>query len=378
MLKGVRMPTQPEIDSLKQKFGTLYRINIPGIAADAVALATSVAAPAAPSALSIYSAPISAFPASLIDDLEQFDFDTVHEDVAIRDRSVELNLDEAGRLAQACTSLRSDYIATAKLFLDTRLKSEEFFRLDAIHLQEVAAGLYNLPFDEATDDVQALQAALAESGAQKTIIDTMYSTTAASPPKYAGALTDAQVKANTDQSGNVAQLGATQNQPAIQTGTSQLAEYRSKIEDASWQYSLRTNTTSAAQLNGRLATAQRKQSYLQKDIGFRSSRASVSRQLAYVQLGENIRPNAPLNYAERLAAAQKLFQLSLGKLIQRILPLRRGAKQLYGIDIPLASPPRGQILDELNKWLTVLQDEVGKFHRRQRILSLRCGSQRLC
>jgi hypothetical protein len=314
----------------------------------------------------------------LIDDLEQFDFDTVHEDVAIRDRSVELNLDEAGRLAQACTSLRSDYIATAKLFLDTRLKSEEFFRLDAIHLQEVAAGLYNLPFDEATDDVQALQAALAESGAQKTIIDTMYSTTAASPPKYAGALTDAQVKANTDQSGNVAQLGATQNQPAIQTGTSQLAEYRSKIEDASWQYSLRTNTTSAAQLNGRLATAQRKQSYLQKDIGFRSSRASVSRQLAYVQLGENIRPNAPLNYAERLAAAQKLFQLSLGKLIQRILPLRRGAKQLYGIDIPLASPPRGQILDELNKWLTVLQDEVGKFHRRQRILSLRCGSQRLC
>lgn len=361
------MPTQNEIDTIKQKFGDLYRINVSGIAADAGALAGVVSGVTPPSASSIYSSSITAFPSALIDDLEQFDFDSIGEDVSIRDRSVELNLDEASKLAQACSSLRSDYIATAKLFLDTRLKSEEFFRLDTIHLQEVAAGLYNLPYDEATDDVTSLQAALAESALQKAVIDTMYSATASAPPKYAGALNDTQVKAFTDQTGNVAQLGSTQNQPAIQSGTSQIAEYRSKIEDASWQYSLRTNTTSNAQLGGRLTTAQRKQAYLQKDIGFRSSRAAVSRQLAYVQLGENIRANAPLNYSERLMATQKLFQITLRKLIQRVLPLRRGAKQLYGIDIPLPSPSRGQILDDVNKWLTLVQDEVGKYHRKQRI-----------
>jgi hypothetical protein len=361
------MPTQIEIDGIKQKLGILYRINVPGIVADTTALASRISSGGVPNAASIHATALTSFGSALIDDLEQLDFATVQEDSAIRDRSIELNLDEAGKLAQACSSLRSDYAATAKLFLDTRLKSEEFFRIDAIHLQEVAAGLYNLPFDEASDDVTSLQGALAESALQKSIIDTMYNATATSPPKYVGVLTDTQVKSNTDQSGNIAQLAATQNQSQIQTGTSQLAEYRSKIEDASWQYSLRTNTTSAAQLTGRLATAQRKQSYLQKDIGFRSARSAVSRQLAYVQLSENTRPDAPLNYADRLVAIQKLFQISLIKLVQRVLPLKRAAQRVYGIDFPLANPPRGQILDELNRWLTLLQDEVGKLHRKQRV-----------
>jgi hypothetical protein len=363
------MPTQPEIDALKQKFGTSYKINVAGIAADAVTLSNLVTSATPPSATSIYSTSISTFSTSLIDELEQFDFDSIEEDSNIRDRSIEQNVDEAGKYVQACSALRSEYIGLAKLFLDTRLKSEEFFRLDTIHQQEVAAGLYSLPYDEASDDVSSLQATLAESALQKDVIDTMYNASAPSPtaPKYTGALSKTQVDAYTDQAGSVALLAATQNGPAIQTGTTQLSVYRSKIEDASWQYSLRANTANTAQLGGRLSTAQRKQQYLQKDIGFRSTRAAVSRQLAYVQLGENIRPNAPLNYSERLTPTQRLFDLSLRKLIQRVLPLRKGLKEIYGINVSWASPQRGQILDEVGRWLILAQDELGKFHRRQRV-----------
>lgn len=299
------MPTQVDIDNLQSVFGTLYKINVSGIAADASALKQLVSAPSTPNAYAIYTNTLSVGAASpLIADLEQFDFGDISEDYAIRDRSIEQNLDEATKYVQACASLRSDYIATAKLFLDTRLKSEEFFRLDSIHQQEVAAGLYNLPFDEASDDVLSLQGAMSEAVLQKSVIDAMYNAAASPPPKYAGALSNSQVKSYTDLSGQVADWGATQNNPSIHQGTSQLADYRSKIEDASWQYSLRANTTNTAQLTGRLNTATRKQNYLKQDIGFRSARAAVSRHLAYVQLSENIRPNAPLNYAERLAAWQ--------------------------------------------------------------------------
>jgi hypothetical protein len=362
------MPTQAEIDNLQSNFGNLYKINVPGIAADANALKQLTSAPGTPNAYAIYTNPLSVgAPSPLTADLEQFDFGDVGEDYAIRDRSIEQNLDEATKYVQACASLRSDYIATAKLFLDTRLKSEEFFRLDNIHQQEVAAGLYNLPFDEASDDVSSLQNAISEAALQKSAIDAMYNAAASPPPKYAGALSDQQVKNYTDLSGQVADWSAIQNNPSIHQGTSQLTDYRSKIEDASWQYSLRANTTNTAELTGRLNTATRKQNYLRQDIGFRSARAAVSRQLAYVQLSENIRPNAPLNYSERLAAIRSLFDISLRKLIQRILPLNRGAKEIYGIDVPLQVPPRGQILDELGRWTLLIQDEIKKIHRRQRI-----------
>jgi hypothetical protein len=46
-----------------------------------------------------------------------------------------------------------------------------------------------------------------------------------------------------------------------------------------------------------------------------------------------------LNYSERLAATEQLFAIALKKLIQRIVPLKRGVKHVYGMELPFADPP---------------------------------------
>jgi hypothetical protein len=364
---GVRMPTNSEITKVREGVARLYSIDLLGLQSDASSLSIAISSRTPPQSATVYATPLSgAPPSALIADLEMFEFSSISEDTGIRDRSIEQNLDEATRYLQTCTALRKEYGDLAKLYADTRLKSEEFFRLDDIHLQEVASGLYELPYNEATDELTAGQAGLAEANAQKKILDDLYSSTATGP-KYATLLTDPQVKTYTDEAGQVASWSATQNQGSIQTGTSSLAQYKTKIEDASWQYSLRATNLKVSELTGKTATASRRQAYLHKDIGFRASRAGVSRQLAYVQLGENIRPNSILNYNERLGAVKATFDISLRKLIVRVLALKRAANALYGLDTTLATPPRGKIVDELSKWLLNLQDEVSKFRRRQRI-----------
>jgi hypothetical protein len=292
----------------------------------------------------------------------------VAEDPQLRERNIEQTLDEASKLLQTCLGARRDYIDFAKLYVDTGLKSDEFFRTDAIHQQEVLAGLYNLPYDEATDDVTTSQATLVEATAQKTVVDSMYSA-AAAPPKYVGTLTDPEVQAFSTQSGQIAQWSSFQAPNAAQIGTTAqtLSDYRAKLEDASWQYNLRATTANVSQLTGRLATAQRKQTYLRQDVGFRAARAAVSRQLAYIQLSENVRTGSPLNYNERLSAIRAVFDAALVKLIQRCKLLERACSSIYGINYPLTPPARGAIVDSASGWLFELQDRIAKFHRQQRI-----------
>ena len=303
-----------------------------------------------------------------IPSLEQFNFGDVAPDVGLSSRLIEQNLDDAVKYAHTCGSLRAEYGTAAKLYLDTAIKSEEFFRLEDVHDREVDAGLYSLPYDEASEDAKALNSALAEAAAQKAILDAMYS--AAPPnsnPAYAGTLTDTAVGLYSDQTAALASLSASQNKPDIKSATKTISQYRTALEDASWKYNLRAITTNTAQLSGRLAVAQLKQTYLQKDIGFRAERAAVSLKMAYKQLAANTTPNAPLNYSERLDAIRDLFGMALTKLIQRILVLRQGTKDIYGIDLSFSSPEKGKILDEIAKYLLLLQDEVAKVRRRQRV-----------
>jgi hypothetical protein len=92
----------------------------------------------------------------------------------------------------------------------------------------------------------------------------------------------------------------------------------------------------------------------------------VSRWLAYKQLHENQREGSILNYAERLVAIQSLFDLSARKLATRVLALRRAVVPLYGINIRFVSPARYKMIDTIAEWLLRLQDEMQKYHSKQK------------
>jgi hypothetical protein len=295
--------------------------------------------------------------APLVENIEDLDFSQYQLNTDLRDRLVEQNLDDATKCIQACLALRKEYQEIAKLYIDTRLKSEEFFRLDDIHQQEIAAGAYELPHSEALNEKNSVAKAVQELVAQGQIYAGL----------KAGALSDPSVAAYVAQSSDLA--GATTNVDAAtaRDRAGKIAQYRAGIDIASWDFSNRTSTSNAAQLQGRLDTATAKEAYLLQDVAFRTARAAVSRELAYSQLFENVRPGSIVNYAERLFVTKKLFRDYMERLVPRVLALRTGVHALYGIDTTLNPlPVKDSVLDSVAAWLANIQDKVSIYKRRER------------
>jgi len=154
--------------------------------------------------------------------------------------------------------------------------------------------------------------------------------------------------------------------PRLAAAAVGLSDYRSRLEEASWWAVRRGNEVADVETQAKISLAQKKMDYAAKDIVFRSSRAMVSRQLAWVQLKENTRPNSPINFHERLERLRVLFGTVTRQLVTRVLALRRATKDLYQIDIRLDPPDRGHLLDTVGDWLMSVQERVEKKKQRQR------------
>ncbi|TPM02116.1 hypothetical protein [Mesorhizobium sp. B2-3-10] len=302
---------------------------------------------------------------AVVPDLETFSFGDVALDQRLYTRRVEQNLEEALRFSQSCLEVRQTYMELAKLRNDTRFKLEEFIRLDLIHLQEVAAKLYELPWLEAVDEVGALTSASAEGQSRQDVVTSMMAE-GGTGTAYSGILSNKSVDAYISTAAQLAQDSASFNQAAIEAGTKAETTYRAGFDLATWIVALASTKGELAQLQGRLASAKRKADYLKKDKGFRSHRAAVSRQIAYAQADELTRSHSIINYNERLNSSGDLFRRYLRCLIERVLVVKMGLKDSYKLDIPLSNPPTGDILDLLSTWLVDVQNELSKYKRSQR------------
>jgi hypothetical protein len=271
---------------------------------------------------------------------------------------VEHNLEEAIRYSQNCLQIRQQYSETAKLRNDTRFKGEEFIRLDEVHLQEVDAGLYRLPWQEAADERTALEFAVSFARTQQAI--TEESSAVLSNDRVSEYIRDT-AKLATDS------INIAGRQDLIKDGTTKTTQYRTGLEYAAWLQTSAAVKGSAAQLRGKLSTAQRKEAYLRKDEGFRAHRAAISRQLALLQIREHCRPDSVLNYNERLTQQKSLFDANLQCLIERVIALKPGLKDSYDIEVTLEAPRTGSILDTLSVWLVKVQSELSKYKRTQRL-----------
>jgi hypothetical protein len=180
---------QAAIDDLRKTLAEVYFFNNDSINDDAVAIDNRIANDQPPDhglATSIYlnqappggTPPLPGLAGELvrpeIPNIETFEFSEVHEDLTLRDRLVEQNLDVAVRFLGHCMSLRKEYGEIAKLHLDTEIKIREFFRLDDIHQREVAAGVYENPYLEAVDDQTAANSAKTAAQNQQQIAESLY------------------------------------------------------------------------------------------------------------------------------------------------------------------------------------------------------------
>ena len=120
----------------------------------------AVKASGPPDAASIYDSEITrANSDAIVPALETLAYGDVEENKELDPRFVEQHMDDTSRYLAQCYAIRREYGDVAKLYIDTSLKAEEFFRLERIHNLEVAAGIYSLDYEDSTDQVKSAQAA---------------------------------------------------------------------------------------------------------------------------------------------------------------------------------------------------------------------------
>ena len=265
-----------------------------------------------------------------------------------------------------CLDLRKEYGEAAKLRNDTRFKGEEFVRLDGVHLQEVDAGLYKLPWQDASNEREGLAVSLSEAQTQLDRLEEMMRS-GASGHRYSAVLTDPSLDQNIQNNAVITRHVANTSKDAVETMAVSTEGVRTALDLASWLDRLGGAKASVAQLTARLESTTRSEKFLRSDEGFRTQRAEISRQLAWLQIAEHCRADSELNYDRRMSRIKASFDENLVALVERIKPIEIGLRNVYGIDVPLEVPPVGKIVETVAVWLVVAQNELSKFKRGQRL-----------
>ena len=357
------MPSDDEVSRIEADFARQYDLDLPGIRQDAQSLRAAVAGPVIDPLVPFYTYNGTQ---AFIPNLETIDPSQVVPDPRLSIRLIEANLEEATKYSQTCLQLQSHYEELARYRNDTRFKGEEFVRLDAVHLHEIDEGFYKLPWQEAADDVEGLELALAQANVQQSIPDAMTGAVG-SDQKYASILTDQEMLNQIQTNAFIARNIANTLKDQVEQRSLSTAGYRTHMEYATWQETLAGAKATVAQLSAKLKIAKRKEDYLRKDESFKLQRAFISRQLAWLQVAEHARAGSALNYDERLRATKSLYDQNLRPLIERVVVLNDGLKQVYGIELPLDGLGTGGVLDLVAPWLAKASDAIAKWKRTQRL-----------
>ena len=216
-------------------------------------------------------------------------------------------------------------------------------------MQEVEAGLYQLPWQDAVDERKGLEEALVHAEKQRTIPQEMLKESRGEC-RYSALLSDAAVGENVAKNAFITKNVANTLKDQVGQAATETMRYRSGIELATWHETLANAEAAIAQLTAKLAIACRKEAFFTKDEKFRRYRAQISRQLAWLQIAEHCRTGSELNYDERLKSV-KALDVNLQALAERLSVIETGIRTLYGLDLPFGKTEKGQLLDQGGVWL---------------------------
>ena len=185
--------------------------------------------------------------------------------------------------------------------------------------------------------------------------------------RFSTVLSEAKIKRHVDNSSFITVNVVNNNQNEVGPRAVETADYRTGLELATWLETFAASKANFAQLTAKLSIAQRKEKYLRLDEVFRTQRAEISRQIAWLQIGEHCREGSELNYNKKLLQLKTIFDANIRCLIERVGPLALGLEDYYNIDLPLTAPKTGDILDTVSVWLVQVQNEFSKYKRAQRL-----------
>lgn len=339
---------------LREKLANAYSINIDSIESEARAVATRPPGAASAELLSGTSIARRTASSGVIPPLEDTNAAYTTQGEM---RKIEQQFDEFLKLVESCRSFRREYAEDARLYLEVRLGLEEFFRIDAIHQQEVAAGAYELPWKDAVAQHQSTSERLAFEKWNENALTEVF--------KAPAQLDSASVEAFIARNGEAARQSS--NREEARAPTADVAKFRIELDRRQWVKALEDSKAEVKSLTAIEAAMKSRAAYLGKDIGFRQARAAIARDLSYVKRLHHIAVGGPLNYAERIMATRALFNRYLVNAVDRALSIADGARRLYGLEIDRPELVDHKVLDSLSDWAQRTQELLGRRRRRERV-----------
>lgn len=269
-------------------------------------------------------------------------------------RSIEQNIDECARLIDAADRLRDKYTDLAAHYLDARLRIEEFLRNDEVHKLEVAAGIYELPWQEAETEYGALQVRVRHLELARN-----YAQQALDTGELGGVEVERQVTMLKQQTANT--KNTYDNADIAAFDTENLARQRMGLEVRSWTVNLRMLEAQHEEAKSRVDGAGKRASYLRNDIAFRQSRTLIARDLTYQRLYEHCQKNGEVSYPQRLAEIKSVFDTYAQQIILRVRAIYVGASSLYRLNVTHPELTKGQIFEAARRWLSETRDLVLRY-----------------
>lgn len=346
-----------ELDTIKNSVADLYSVNLNRIDLDLESSSDAVQNYVSRKPVEIAE--------DLIPKLEEREITSPPKAPHLSYLRIEQNIDEAYRYAQNCLRLKREFGEIAKLWADVHYKSEEFFGLDKIHLEEISAGLFKLPWQEAENQKNAAEEALRIANEQEVDLLSLFGEKEAQS-HYFGQLSKDSVQELAVRTADAATLDAKQK-PDIRTAVEWTSNHRSSIEVAGWDQRKKGFQKEIARLGEEISSLERKLVYLKKDEEFRALRAQVSRDIAYLQLNEHTESGAVLNYRERLDAIKPVFEQSYQSVCQRVIKISEGFNSLHGIELRIDRVAQGSRSEYIATWIAKAQEALLAVKRKQKV-----------
>jgi hypothetical protein len=254
---------------------------------------------------------------------------------------VEALLQQAGGLVDRVASEEATYRQLRVDQTNLRLDLKEFLALQAINDDEVAAGLFNLGFWEASTTAASDQA---QKTAQTALIAWVQSREEDQRRYSAWSTENAQLPLATGWEGKLSKHtlklfdGYTPAQvpsgSSVTDGNIVGGNLSYLLSGYSLDYSQEQIRSQIAPIDARASFIQSRLAYAQADVGFKQRRRNAAHGKLAAKLDATLAPNGPLNYAARLEAIEDRAATSLREAHIRMRVASRGIPLVYGIDVP--------------------------------------------
>lgn len=307
---------------------------------------------------------------------------------------VEYLLQQIEMLLERCITDRNEWNEKYSKAFQIQADITEFFKLDAIHDDEIKAGYYVVPYFEAladyNDNIIHQMAASNQAGAQQSLLNTFYSDgNIVSVMQAAASLAWLSYLPTriTNNMGNQTKYTAMEmiNQPSEAIAynlTTRTFALNAQAQKAQLQQQLTMYQANAAAGTSKTFAAYNKLQFEQQNMDFKRRRAETARDQLFDKMNALTTSGGALNYPEQMNQIMKRFNRDFRDAVAEIYVCSIGLTTIFGC--PVALPQSlvdayaqkqldgSAVLDDAIVWTRNASSWLGRFSRvdQQYVMSL--------